>query len=133
MVRLEIMNLVFDTSLLIDNLRGGDRLEKILENIPSKKRLYIPTIAITEIFSGTSTRSEKVVKNIKKLISQFERVPLSESIAEKAGELYRDSVVKAEMADYIIAATTIDLAGYIVTLNKKHFKQIKGVYIFETN
>ena len=124
------MDLVFDSSILIDNLRGGIRFKYLFEKVDSKTRIVVPTIVVMEIFSGKSTRSEKQLKDAKKLLFLFEKVDLTEKIAIKAGELYRDISQTLSIPDYIIAATALEINAAVATLNKKHFSKIQNLLIY---
>lgn len=125
------MNLVIDTSILIDRLRGGDKWLEFLETTNQENILYIPTIVLFELHSGQSGRNPKEQRKIENLIKSMIRIDLSEKIARRAGELYRDITRKLDVPDYIIAASALDLGGTVVTLNRKHFEQIPNLYLFD--
>lgn len=125
------MNLIIDTSILIDRLRGGGKWFKFLKTIDQENILYIPTIVLFELHSGQSGRDPKEQKKIENLITSMIRIDLSEKIARRAGELYRDVTRNLDVPDYIIAASALDLGGTVVTLNRKHFDQIPGLDLFD--
>lgn len=124
------MKIVVDTSILIDHLRGGNVWKKIVSEINDDTQLFVPTIVLFELFSGTSTEKPAVVSQIYKLLGKFQRLDLNELIARQAGELYRDTNKTLEIPDYIIAASALQINAQIVTLNQKHFTQIPGVNIY---
>ena len=125
------MKLVIDTSVLIDNLRGGIVWKTIVDDIESKNaELFMPTIVVFELFSGRSSQDSSMVNKINKLLEKFQRIELTEKIAKRAGELYRDISKTLEVPDYIIAASALSIGGTVVTLNKKHFEQIPGVSLY---
>jgi len=125
------MNLVFDTSLLIDNLRGGKQLENVYLNTKQDDRLLLPTIVITELFSGLSSKEANIIRKIKLLVSHFEKIQLTESIAQETGVLIRNLGKIVELPDFIIAATAMEIGAQVVTLNNKHFQKIPGVGVWE--
>lgn len=124
------MKLVIDTSILIDQLRGGTRWENLLSNIEKEAELFLPTIVIFELFSGKSTIDKDVIQRINKLLSFFQKIDFSETIAERAGRLYRDISKNLEVPDYIIAASALEIGGTVVTLNRKHFEQIPHLSLY---
>lgn len=125
------MKIVFDTSILIDNLRGGKVGDAIFDSIQEQNaEFFIPTIVIYELFSGKSAENPKVLDHIKNLIKRFKRVELTEEIAKRAGELYRETGKTFGPQDYIIAATTMEIGGTVLTLNRKHFAQIPGLPLY---
>src|SRR3990167_8014851 len=119
------MRLLIDTSILSDNLRGGNVLDSLLDRMESEiAELFVPTIVVFELFSGSSTKDLEVTEKIKVLLSKFELVDLTNNVAVRAGILYRDVNKNLGIADYVIAASAIELQASLVSLNTKHFKKI---------
>lgn len=124
------MKLVVDTSIIIDYLRGNNLWENLLIEVKEPTTFYLPTIVIYELFSGKSSQKTEVKEKIKAFAGYFERIELTERLAEEAGELYRESTIKASAADYIIAASALSIGGSLITLNQKHFQQIPGLNLY---
>lgn len=124
------MKLVVDTSILIDYLRGGTKWQDFLVNAPRNAELFLPTIAIFELFSGKSTKKSLIAEDISNLLKRFTNIELDENIAQKAGELRRDVGHHISPQDYIIAASALEINGTVVTLNKKHFEQIPNLKLY---
>lgn len=124
------MKVVVDTSILIDYLRGGKKWEKFIKEIDNGTELFLPTIVIFELFSGSSTKSLAKRFDIIDLLKQFRQVDLDEAIARLSGELYRDVKQTLEVPDYIIAASALQVNATVLTLNQKHFEQIPNVSIY---
>lgn len=124
------MKVVVDTSILIDYLRGGKKWEKFIKEIDNGTELFLPTIVIFELFSGSSTKSLAKRFDIIDLLKQFRQVDLDETIARMAGELYRDTTQTLEVPDYVIAASALSIKAQVVTLNQKHFDQIPNISIY---
>lgn len=124
------MRLVIDTSILIDYLRGGIKWEELLSGFERDAEIYLPTIVIFELFSGKSTSDPRVAKEINNFIKFFQKVELTEKIAKRAGELFRDVSKNLDAPDYIIAASALELSATVVTFNKKHFEQIKNLNLY---
>ena len=124
------MKLVLDTSIIIDYLRGGNSWEVLLSQIDKDTSFHIPTIVIYELFSGQSTKNPDVASKVNIFLKYFERVELTEKIAQHAGQLYREFGKQTGPADFIIAASAIDLGAKVITLNKKHFEQITGLSLY---
>lgn len=127
------MKLVLDTSILIDFLRGGSRWEHLLTEVERDTTFYLPTIVIYELFSGRSTKNPQVYSRISKFLSYFEKIELTEDIAKRAGELYRDINKTLQAPDYIIAASCLAIGGSLVTLNLKHFRQIPNLPLYQSS
>lgn len=125
------MKVVFDTSILIDYLRGGRIGEELFDRIEKQNaQLFIPTIVIYELFSGNSTKNSSVRIKITKMIQDFKRIELTEEIALMAGKLYREIGKQVGTQDYIIAASALSMGASVLTLNQKHFEQILELDIY---
>ncbi len=124
------MNLVVDSSILIDHLRGGSAWEKVLSKSEKELSLFIPTIVIFELFAGQSSRDPSILIKIHQILANFQRIELDERIAKTAGELFRDFDKHIQFQDYIIAASALSMNAQVVTLNTKHFEKISGIEVF---
>ena len=124
------MNLVLDTSIIIDHLRGGNQWELLLSKVKDEADFYIPTIVIYELFSGKSSKRPKVIEEIDTFLKNFKRIELTEKVAKRAGELYREGGGQAGAADYIVAASAFEVGASLITLNRRHFQQIPGLSIY---
>jgi|SRR3989344_5598277 len=124
------MKLLVDTSILIDNLRGGKQLEIFLNSINEDDILYISSIVIFELYSGLSSKKAVVFKKIFEFKKYFKIVDLDWDIARRGGEMNRDLNVELDSPDYLIAATAQEIGALVVTLNKKHFEKIPGLQIY---
>lgn len=126
------MKIIVDSSIVIDYLRGGKKWEDFLSFAKSEEdvQLYLPTIVIFELYSGTSPKRAKKLQEMIYFISQFQRIDLDENIARVAGELFRNTKHRIGAADYIIAASAIQINAAVLTLNKKHFEQIPNILIY---
>ncbi len=124
------MKVVVDSSIIIDYLRGGTKWEKFIASAGEEVELFLPTMAIFELFSGKSTKNPRKVRDMLDFISQFRRMDLDDKIAKRAGEIYRDMSATLQVPDYIIAASALEINGMVVTLNKKHFAQIPNLVLY---
>ena len=68
--------------------------------------------------------------DVRRLFSALRLEPVSDPIAQRAGEhlrKYRTSHRGIDIVDYVIAATAEQLDAELVTLNVKHFPMVKGL------
>lgn len=125
------MRVIIDSSVFIDSLRGGKAGNVIFNNIEKlDAEIFIPTIVIFELFSGKSSKNSLIRAKITNLIRNFERVELTEEIAIRAGELYRQFGKHIGVSDYIIAASALEMNATVVTLNRKHFEKITNLNLY---
>lgn len=124
------MKIIVDSSIIIDYLRGGKKWDEFMDFIEKDTQLFLPTVVIFELFSGNSTRNGRKLREMIAFIHEFQRIDLNENIAKVAGELFRDGKIKIQAADYIIAASALEIGGAVLTLNQKHFQQIPHLPLY---
>src|SRR5436309_288990 len=104
------MKLVIDSSILIDILRGGNTGDNLFNKVEKDNpEILIPTIVIFELFSGQSSKESAIQLKIMNVIRSFTRIELTEELAIRAGELYRQFGRHIGVSDYIIAASALEL------------------------
>ena len=80
-----------------------------------------------ELLSGLRPGEEEEVE---RLSSEQGRVPVTEKVARQAASLartHRASHAGIEDADYLIAATALDLEARLLTTNVRHFPMFAGL------
>lgn len=118
--------LLFDTSILIDHLRGLSEAGKLIESVKEGKIVgHISTLTEAELFAGRD--SEDVNKRVLliELLDLFNKIDMNVTIARLAGDMKRKYGVS--LADAIIAATSFMTRCKLVTQNTKDFKKIKEI------
>ena len=107
------MRALFDTNILIDYLNG---VEAAKAEIARYGRPAISVISWIEVLAGTKPGVETETR---KFLSSFERIELTEKIAERAVALRR--AAKMRVPDAIILATARVQNLLLVTRNTKDF------------
>ena len=119
------MNVLFDTSIVIDLLRGlptALRYSRSLEEPPACSE-----ITRVEVLRGLRSSEHGPAE---RLLGEFGWAGVDESIARRAGEMgrtWRRSHPGIATADLIIAATSEELGLRLATLNTKHFPMFRGL------
>lgn len=117
---------LLDTSVLIAHLRGHERATQFLLDVPRQQRL-ISVMTRIEIEGGMRTNERS---SVARLMSTLILVPVSDAIAQRAGELlrsHRRSHPGIDLVDYVIAATAQLYNARLATLNVRHFPMWKGL------
>lgn len=124
------MVVVVDTSIIIEYLRAQKGNLPLLLHLQSQNQLtlVLPTVAVAELWTGTSMSVNKVESRITQLIQQFHVIPLDIPIAILAGELSRAKYLSG--FDSVIAATALYHQAQIATLNNKHFSAIPNLKLW---
>ena len=124
--------IVVDTTVLIDLRKGRPGVKKILSKYIDKET-YISEISIKELFEGLGYTSIKMgeplysvnLQKIRKIISMFYLIPISQSILEEAGLKQGEFQAKGIIIDteniIIGSSANIHNAEFIITRNLKHF------------
>ena len=110
---------VLDTTVVIDHLRGLPAAGDYLRSLTA-----VPTcseVTRAEVLQGLRSAERRAAEA---LFTVLHWVDVDEPIARRAGELgrrYRRSHPGLALADLLIAATALELAQPLVTLNVRHF------------
>jgi tRNA(fMet)-specific endonuclease VapC len=99
-----------------------------LANLPSNAILYVSAITVFELFSG-ATNADKYDK-VQKLLQDVLILPMTASVGEKAGEIFRmlrSTGLMIELSDIFIAATALANNLPVKTLNTRHFERVEGL------
>lgn len=119
------MSVVLDTSVLVDHLRASSPATEYLAGLEG--RPACSEISRIEVLQGLRSAERQAAA---RLFALIEWVPVTEAIAQRAGELgrkWRRSHPGIGVADLAIAATAEQLAASLATRNLKHFPMFKGL------
>ena len=120
------MNTLFDSTVLIAHLRGDDRATTMLLEHGRRERL-VSVVSRIELEGGMRSAERGAVA---RLFGVVTLVPLTDQIAQRAGEFlraHRRSHQGIDLADYVIAATADVRDASLATLDVKHFPMMKGL------
>jgi predicted nucleic acid-binding protein len=119
------LSVVLDTDVLVDQLRGSEAAFEYLAGLRAQ-----PTcseITRIEVIQGLRSAERRAAN---RLFATITWVPVSESVARRAGELgrrWRRSRPGVGVADLVIAATVEEIDGTLATRNLKHFPMFKDL------
>ncbi len=121
------MNLLVDTNVFIDFLRGMDRAKEYFLKHRNDS-LFCSVITIAELWAGVRPLEEAGLEGF---LSGFRSVSVEDSMARQAGK-YMQQFAKSHhllLPDALIAAAARHLQASLVTHNVKHFP-MKDVRVF---
>ena len=117
------MSELFDTNILIDHLNG---IAKATRELKRSGDPAISVITWIEVMTGATTPDEEAL--VRAFLANFERLPVSSAVAERAAVLRREMRVK--MPDAIILATAEVAGRVLVTRNVRDFPSgMRGVRV----
>jgi predicted nucleic acid-binding protein len=114
---------LFDTNILIDHLNG---IAKATRELKQSSAPAISMITWIEVMTGASSPAEETV--LRSFLLNFECLPVSSAVAERAAQVRRQ--MKIKMPDAIILATAEVTGRELVTRNVKDFPSgMRGVRV----
>lgn len=122
--------ILVDTNVIIESLRGKKETVTLLEKI-GLKNIAISTITEMELYIGA--RDKKELNFIKKRLKKIEIIDFDKKISKKSVELvFKFSKSHTlDIPDSIIAATSLIYDLPLITYNKKDFKFIPDLKLYE--
>lgn len=111
--------LLVDTDVLIDHLRGERRLRR------DGRRLAVSTVSRCELFAG---HDEPAI--LRALLGAMVELPIDAEIAELAGVTRRETGIPTP--DALIAATALTHRIPVMTRNRRPFEKVSGLDILAT-
>src|SRR3989338_9000251 len=111
-----------DTNAIIYYVTAEDRARAVLlPIIQSYATLIVPSVVITELWSGKDT-PESETRTIEEFLATTLILPLDAELARSAGRIRRDFGLY--IGDSIIAATTLAMGATLLTRNIRDFKKV---------
>lgn len=120
------MNFLLDTNILIYALQkqAGEAFHNFLFQLSSRGISFISVISRFELLAGTLEINRK--SNVE-FLSRFPLLELTGSIADRAGDLfrqYRKKGITLDNEDLFLTATVEEHELVLVTTNDKHFSTL---------
>ena len=124
---------ILDTSVIIDHLRQPPAKSALIKMFKARPEevLAISVMSIQELYEGKSTKNEEKEEHLLSTLAVLEVMPYTVEVARLAGTMARDLKRSIELADAAIAATTILNQAQLFTLNKRDFRGIKNLDLWE--
>jgi predicted nucleic acid-binding protein len=122
--------LIVDTDILIELERGNISVGRCLEDIQDRA---ISAQTWMEFTYGATNKEH--LRRIKQMLVRTgcEVVAIDQGISHKAMSLVEDYALEKNLSpgDALIAATALQRGEALLTLNRKHFKGIRGLDLAE--
>jgi predicted nucleic acid-binding protein len=118
---------LLDTGLVLRHLRGQRRTVRLLSGLGKIGRLSVSAVTRLEVHAGMRPDEQYATS---KLLSRFITYDLNRELADRAGDLIRQTRnrrVALDVPDAIIAATALANGLTLVTLNPTDFEGIPGL------
>lgn len=120
------MKTLFDTSVLVEHLRGEARATTLLQSVPTGERLASVLTRI-ELEGGMRSGERQQVAS---LFGVLTLLPVTDAVARLAGahlRRFRRSHPGIDLVDYAVGATAELNEAALATLNIRHFPMFEGL------
>ena len=119
--------ILVDSCIFIDIFRGNNQLYRELRS----QRVFLNSIVYMELIQGARDKSE--LEKIGNFLKDFNILPITEKISNRAMELMKLYSISHGLLipDALIAATAITKNLPLWTLNRKDFRFIDRLILFE--
>ena len=111
-----MMDVLVDTDVLVDHLRGQRRLRA------RNRRIAVSAVTRCELFAG---RDEPDV--LGRLLAPMVALEVDSAVAELAGTVRREAGIATP--DALIAATALIHSLPLLTRNRKHFERVDDLVV----
>jgi len=108
-------NVLIDTDVLVDHLRGHRSYER------GDDQPHVSVITRAELFAGHIADEPRV----RQLLASMTELDVDRAIAERAGQIKRDTGIV--LTDAAIAATALQHRLVLVTRNQRDFERVPGL------
>lgn len=123
-----------DSNYLVDYLRGKEYTKTFIDNVEDKElEAYISVVTAFELYTGAMLSDKKEgFEDVEKLLNWFHLVDITKEVMLYAAKIHvdlRKRGLMIEVEDILIAASSISMNMALITNNKKHFQNIKGLHL----
>lgn len=124
------MQIVIDTSVVIDFLRRRDAEKSVFARFSGKIKGLISLVTVAELYAGKSVQDDpEKKKRVETMLTGVEiNIPTLDT-ARQTGTLR--AKYQLSLADAFIAALAIESGLPLATFNKKDFAKVKELELFE--
>lgn len=119
--------ILIDTNVLIGRIRKEPRAIAALETVGGLQ-VVLCDVVVAEVLAGSRNKLEYDATH-RELTTQFHVLPFTMEVSQHFRSILAHEAreLKVHFADQLIAATAMAHGCSLLTLNKKHFKGIRGL------
>ncbi len=118
---------LIDTNIMIGRFRCEPRAMAALERNAGNTLVLCDTV-VAEVLSGVRNKKEYDA-SYREMLQNFHVLPFTMEVSQYFRAIIQDQGREhgVHFADHLIAATALAHGSSLLTLNQKHFKDIKGL------
>jgi tRNA(fMet)-specific endonuclease VapC len=131
------MAMILDADVIIRDEKGAFDLKTWLSSHP-EDHYEIAAVTVAELWHGVERavgpHRAKRQQYLQTFLAGFPIIPYTEEIAYEHARIWAELEASGKMVGYydlIVAATAVQRGSAVVTFNKRHFSQVKGLTVIE--
>jgi predicted nucleic acid-binding protein len=123
--------ILVETTILVDFLRGSDAAAEYLDASRAEAALICSAITSAELIVGATSRAE--LRSIDQLLARFQIEPITASDSTLSLKWLRKYFHTHGVGyhDCLLGAAAVRREATVATLNVKHFKALPGVKVIK--
>jgi tRNA(fMet)-specific endonuclease VapC len=128
----ETLNLLLDTSVLIQSVRAEDKSKTLLGSLAGTRGAAISAITLMELEFGTLSEAHRAFRD--RIVHDYPVLPFDARAAEIAGDIYRQLRAEGrrlDMPDLMIAAVAVAHGLPLATVNVRHFDRVPQLRLYQ--
>ncbi|MCP4344047.1 MAG: type II toxin-antitoxin system VapC family toxin [Desulfobacterales bacterium] len=125
-------DILIDTDVAIDYLRSHDKASTMLVRLMRQYNTSVSSITEFELFLGA--KSDRHMNDLEMLFDEMNVLPFDFGCGRIASDIWkklRENHQHAEIKDVFIASIAIRNGICLCTFNRKHFRAIPDVVLFD--
>lgn len=129
--------MILDADVIIRGEKGTFDL-KIWLSLRPEDQFEIAAITVAELWHGVeravTPHRAKRERYLRSVLTELPIIPYTEETAYEHARIWADLEASGKMIGYydlIVAATAFQRGSEVVTFNKRHFSQVKGLAVIE--
>lgn len=125
-------SILIDTDIVIDYLRSKQKSSTELIRLLAKHDIFLSSISELELFLGAKTQRHQA--DLEMVFKEVEAIPFDFGCGKIAADIWRSRELihqHIEIKDVFIASIAIFGDLWLRTFNKKHFKGIERLKLWE--
>ncbi len=129
--------MILDADVIIQDEQGAFDLQTWLSYRPEEP-FEVTAVTVAELWHGVEravgAHRARRQQYLRTLLAEFPIIPYTEETAYEHARIWAELEASGKMIGYydlIVAATALQRGSAVVTFNKRHFSQVKGLTVVE--
>jgi len=132
---------LFDSSVYISALRGGNETALTLRRLASDAPLWLSSVVLEELYAGANDRDRPVVERLERDFDKAKRIlvpnlndwtRVGRALAHLAAKYHYERVGQGRLTNDALLATSAGRLGIrVITANERDFAKLAEFHVFQ--